>query len=218
MPGLASLEDHVLMLNKHWVPLDTCIVKHAFVRLWNDHARFMDTETFALHDLDGWLKLPVDEEKCAYVRTSRFLVRVPEVIILVSGAMPKARDMTWSGRNLRRRDRCTCQYCGMRLPPEKLTIDHVLPKTRGGRTSFENCVLACKKCNTFKADRTPEEAGMKLIERPEMKILHPSNRVMWNKPYKPTWSPLHRVHPRNFKQSWKKFVADKLEASMAMTT
>jgi 5-methylcytosine-specific restriction endonuclease McrA len=218
MSGLASLEDHVLMLNKHWVPLDTCTVKHAFGRLWTGTAKFLEVENFRMHELENWLDLPVDEDKNTYVRASRIMVRAPEVIILVSGAMPKARDMTWSRRNLLRRDRSTCQYCGMRMSPDRLTIDHVMPKRKHGKTCFENCVMACKKCNSYKADRTPAEAGMTLIERPEMKILHPSNKPMWTKPYKPTWSPLHRVHPKSFKQSWKQFVSDKLEASMAMTT
>jgi len=218
MSGIASLEDPVLMLNKHWVPLDTCTVRDSFGKLWTGTSKFLDVDTFRMHDLESWLDLPVEEDKCIYVRTSRIKVRAPEVIILVSGVMPKVRDMTWSVRNLRRRDRHTCQYCGARLPTDKLTVDHVYPKRRGGKTGFENCVLACKKCNSFKADRTPAEAGMALIERPEMKILHPSNKAMWTKPYKPTWSPLHRVHPKSFKQSWKQFVSDKLEASMAMTT
>jgi len=218
MGGLASLEDHVLMLNKHWVPLDTCTVRHAFGRLWAGTAKFMETETFKMYDLEAWLDLVVDKENCTYVRASRIIVRAPDVIILVSGAMPKARDMSWSRKNLLRRDRSTCQYCGQRFGSEKLTIDHIIPRRKGGKTSFENCVMSCKKCNSYKADRTPAEAGMTLIERPEMKILHPSNKAMWTKSYKPTWSPLHRVHPKSFKQSWKKFVADKLEASMAMTT
>lgn len=72
--------------------------------------------------------------------------------------------MAFSKRAIFVRDKHTCQYCSKK--PSKLTIDHVIPKARGGKTTFDNCVAACLNCNTTKNDRTPEEAGMKLLKHP----------------------------------------------------
>ena len=74
------------------------------------------------------------------------------------------RKMTYSNHGVFARDKNTCVYCGKK--PHKLTIDHVVPKAQGGKTSYENCVAACFDCNVTKNNRTPEEAGMRLLKRP----------------------------------------------------
>jgi 5-methylcytosine-specific restriction endonuclease McrA len=84
-----------------------------------------------------------------------------------------------------------CQYCGCRPRSEELTIDHVVPRSQGGKSTWENCVLACVKCNHSKADRTPERAGMKL----RTPAKHPS------------WNPIYSQHATRFK-SWAKFISD----------
>jgi len=213
----SKLDDYVLELNKHWVPLDTCTVAHAFSRLWTGSAKFLDTETFTLVGLEEWLEKPVYEDT-PYVSTSHRKIRIPEVIILTTHSMPTARTMVWSRRNLMRRDRYLCQYCAKSLQSKDLTIDHVFPRRRGGKTEWKNTVMSCYGCNSKKRDRTPKEANMRLIDRPEMKILHPRDSSQWNIPYEPTWSPLHRVNPSRFKKSWKQFVTDKLETALEQTT
>lgn len=79
-----------------------------------------------------------------------------------------SRHIKYNRQRVFLRDKYTCQYCGAK--PSKLTIDHVMPESRGGKTTYENCVTACFECNCFKDDRTPEEAGMKLRRKP----FHPS--------------------------------------------
>ena len=72
----------------------------------------------------------------------------------------------------------TCQYCGVKPGSEELTIDHIVPRAQGGVTSWENCALACVKCNSFKADRTPRQAGMKLAtvpKKPRMQFFRTDN-------------------------------------------
>jgi 5-methylcytosine-specific restriction endonuclease McrA len=98
----------------------------------------------------------------------------------------------FSRRNLFRRDHNQCQYCGLRPGTAELSIDHVFPRSRGGKSSWENCVLACMDCNRRKRDRTPEEAGMRMLKRPE----------------KPRWSPVLEVPVGRVRQSWERFVSE----------
>ena len=79
-------------------------------------------------------------------------------------------NFNFSRKALVKRDRSTCLYCGQKLTASQITVDHVLPRAQGGITSFTNCVVACQDCNNRKADRTPEQAGMKLMRKPT----HPS--------------------------------------------
>jgi 5-methylcytosine-specific restriction endonuclease McrA len=76
------------------------------------------------------------------------------------------------------RDRNTCQFCGAVFPSSELTLDHVVPRSRGGRSSWENLVACCYRCNNSKGDRTPEEAGLKLARRPRPFTLHTSRQLM----------------------------------------
>lgn len=210
------LHDPVLVLNKSWNPVDTCTVKKAFSRLFDDRARFMQTENdlFLLHDVMSWLELPVYPGMPA-VSTSRFEIRAPEILVLTdSDHIQKRRTLQFSRRNLARRDRMTCQYCGCGPGTKALTIDHVVPKASGGRSVWDNCVLSCWECNSEKRNRTPDAANMQLRVRPEMKILHPNSPEKWRKPYAPAWSPVFRVSPAKAKESWKKFVDPKVLETM----
>ena len=98
----------------------------------------------------------------------------------------------FSRRNLYRRDGNRCQYCGKRLPTSELSIDHVVPRARGGRTTWENCVLACIPCNVRKGSRELREVGMNL--------LRPATR--------PKWSPCLTVNVGRRRASWEKFVSE----------
>jgi 5-methylcytosine-specific restriction endonuclease McrA len=205
---MSILNDHVLMLNKSWVPVGTCTVKSAFARLFEDKAKFLTPEDFELHGLESWLEKPPLNDGGA-IKTSRVSLRVPEVIILHSSIVPKRRLMQFSRRNLARRDRYVCQYCGTKPSVELLTVDHVMPKRRGGKSTWQNCVLSCVKCNHKKADRIPTEAGMHLIERPEKKYSNPDDRSSWTQPYAPGWSPIFKVPIGKIKPSWSNFISEK---------
>ena len=105
--------------------------------------------------------------------------------------MPR-QGVAFSRRNLYRRDANTCQYCGRRPGTHELSIDHVLPRSRGGLSTWQNCVLSCMRCNCKKGSRLPVEAGMRLL-RP---------------PMPPSWSPTLEVPVGRVRQSWEKFVSD----------
>ena len=139
---------------------------------------------------DDWAEIrPKDDE--AFVQAVRMRLRAPEVITLIECDRVPRTTVTFSRRNLFRRDRWTCQYCGKRPESDGLTIDHVIPRSRGGVSRWDNCVLACAECNRRKANRTPAEAHMRLR----------------NKPKAPRWSPLFAVQDVRI-ESWSKFISE----------
>ncbi|MFA5023351.1 MAG: HNH endonuclease [Patescibacteria group bacterium] len=93
---------------------------------------------------------------------------MPSIIRLLTKIPWRAHSarIAFSRKNLLLRDDCRCQYCGIKISKNIATIDHVIPRSRNGTTDFSNCVICCKKCNGIKANRTPEEAGMRLIKKP----------------------------------------------------
>ena len=135
--------------------------RSSLVLLWNQAAFVVDPDDFQLCSWSDWAKLtPKDGE--LFIRTVKFRLRVPEVLTLTRHDRPRYNAVTFSRRNLFKRDHTTCQYCGCRPGTEELTIDHVIPRSQGGQTTWENCALACVACNARKANRTPEQANMKL--------------------------------------------------------
>lgn len=91
----------------------------------------------------------------------------PSILRLKSQIHQKAKYPAFSKENVTRRDKSSCQFCGIKLSPNQVTIDHVIPKSRGGGNNFYNCVVSCFDCNNKKRNLTPEEAGMKLLKKPE---------------------------------------------------
>ena len=159
------LERPTLVLNRNWQPVGVASVARSLVMVWNETARVVDPEDYQLYGWLDWSKLvPRDGE--LYVSTVYSRIRVPEVVALVRYDGMPTSAVTFSRRNIYKRDRYTCQYCGTQPGSEELTIDHVLPRSQGGLSTWENCVLACISCNKRKADRTPEQARMPLEERP----------------------------------------------------
>lgn len=93
--------------------------------------------------------------------------KLPAVIVLSRYVKFHFKIMTVRREDIMLRDKNQCQYCGKSLPKNKLTLDHIYPKSRGGQNTWLNLVAACKKCNQKKGDRTPKEANMKLIAKPK---------------------------------------------------
>lgn len=199
------LMEPVLVLNKHWQGVDTTTVKKAFCDICAGAGRFVNTADFALHDIDSWIDLPVRGGDLS-ISSAYLSIRVPEIIVLKSGVAPTKKVMAFSKKNLLRRDRQTCQYCGIRPGPHALTMDHVHPRAQGGKSSWMNCVMSCKPCNTRKANRTPDQAGMPLRPRPEMQMTHPDDKRKWSMPYEPAWSPVFKIHAGSYKASWQGFI------------
>ena len=184
------LDQRTLVLNRHWVPIGTTSVRTALCLLYREAARAVRTEDYSVHDFDSWASLRVaEEEPC--IRTVRLRLKVPEVVLLTHYEAFPRRRVTFSRRNIYRRDRYTCQYCGVKLPPEELSVDHLLPRSRGGRSSWANCVLSCLRCNRRKGNRTVEEAGMRLIRHPA----------------EPPWTPCVTIPLGHRRTSWEHFIS-----------
>lgn len=186
----AVLTRPTLVLNRNWQPVGVVTVAKALIKLWNDAARVIDPDDYQQYNWADWATLtPNEDELC--IRTSRMRLRVPEVVALTHYDRVPINSVTFSRRNIFKRDRFTCQYCGAQPGSEELTIDHVLPRAQGGTSTWENCVLACVECNARKADRTPEQASM------------PLKRL----PVRPQWRPLYALHGARI-DSWARFVSE----------
>jgi len=187
------LKERALVLNKNWTAVATTTIHKAMSLLCRETAQVICPETYEAVTLDEWIRRSeslTPEEKA--IKTPRFRVRMPEVILLRKfGGRPK-RLVAFTRRNLYKRDIYTCQYCGKKLPTEDLTIDHVVPKSHGGKTTWENCVLACYNCNAKKANKTLRESGLKLLKKPS----------------RPEWYPLNEVEKKDRPKSWQQFVSD----------
>ena len=159
----------VLVLNRNWQAINTRTPAEAFCQMATGVATALEIageDQIRPVPWDEWITLPIREQDEA-VRTVRGLIRVPTVIVLANFArVPKKRPKL-SARTIRERDGNRCQYTGKPLKHDEGSIDHVLPRSRGGRDTWENCVWASKAINQQKADRTPEEAGLKLLKKPK---------------------------------------------------
>jgi 5-methylcytosine-specific restriction endonuclease McrA len=164
------LNAHVLVLNRSWVAVHVTHVRRAVTLVFQEQARIVDPEDFALYNFEEWAHLSMTKDGewagARFLHTPAFRFRVPEVILLNHFNGFVRREVRFTRRNIFLRDRHRCQYCGTRPARQELTIDHVVPKSRGGTDSWDNLVTACVTCNVRKGDRTPEEAGMHLLRRP----------------------------------------------------
>jgi len=111
-------------------------------------------------------KVEVVEEYEEDIRSVSLTIKMPAVVRLLRNMAGRNMAVRFSRINVLSRDGFRCQYCGRRLPPPELSFDHVMPRSRGGRTAWDNITTCCYPCNKRKGDRTPEEAGMRLRSRP----------------------------------------------------
>ena len=192
MPAYA-LDGRTLVLNRSWTAISTTTVRNALGLLYRDVARAVCTETFLPHDFDSWTSLSRARAEGEFVQTVTLRVRVPEVVVLRHFNGFPRRTVAFSRRNLYRRDNFTCQYCGAQPGTELLSIDHVNPRSRGGRSTWENCVLSCLDCNKRKANRTLAEAGLRLDRRP----------------FRPAGGPAFEISLGTRRASWERFVSER---------
>ncbi len=176
MQNVRALESSVLVLNKFYAAVHIVNVKRAFALLFKESAEVvsMDNGQYNSYDFSSWVdvsafkaefELP-DEDQYESIRTVSIEIRVPKIIrLVVYDKLPKTR-VKFNRKNIFARDKNICQYCGKRFPTSELSLDHVVPRTQGGNSSWKNIVCACTNCNKHKGGRRPVEAGMKLIRKP----------------------------------------------------
>src|SRR3954452_6190439 len=158
----------VLVLNRNWQAINVRTPQEAFCMMASNVATGLEIEGDS-HirpvTWDEWITLPIRVQDNA-VNTVRGAIRVPTVIVAVNYAkVPKKRPKLCA-RTIRERDGNRCQYTGRLLRPDEGSLDHVVPRSRGGKDAWENLVWSAKEVNQKKADRLPHEAGLKLLSKP----------------------------------------------------
>lgn len=188
-----SINLPTLVLNKGWVPISIMPVKKAITKVAGGLATFLDTENYTTYSFEEWMSLPVEDGE-PFIQTSHSKIKVPEIIILSDYDKLPKREVKLTRRNLLIRDNYTCQYTGVRISMDTATIDHVIPRSKGGSSTWDNLVMCCLDVNAKKADKTLSEAGLVLAKKPE----------------KPKWSPIYarfaRLASANIPESWNKFI------------
>ncbi len=187
----AAVQRPVLVLNRHWLAVHVCTVKRAISLVYQEMAQIVN-ENYQTYDFDSWRELSkFGEDHAEMIRTPQFQIRAPKVIVLGRYQNSPPRTVRFNRRNIYMRDRHMCQYCGTHPNRDDLTIDHIIPRSRGGRSTWENVVLACTRCNTKKGNRLPNECGM-----------HPMTT-----PKRPSWMSTLRIIPGGEDRTvWERFV------------
>lgn len=188
------LNQHVLVLNRLWQAVNICTVRRALALLFEGHAQVVlsdDEGAYNTFNFNQWRDLSEQAPHPESINTISFRIRIPRVILLaVFDRLPK-KEVKFTRHNIFERDQNTCQYCGKVFERKDLNLDHVIPRDRGGPTTWENIVCSCILCNTKKANRTPQEAAMHLVRKPK----------------RPKWRPFVQVNLGfNHHDSWKRFL------------
>jgi len=173
----------VLVLNRNWQAVNVVGLRRAFSLLWADHARVINTRSgdFAPLDAADWIRFSEETGPHAedeVVHTVRLRILIPKVLLLRSFDRLPLSEIKFNRENIFIRDNYTCQYTGKRCRASDLTLDHVIPRERGGRTSWENIVTCRRDINSLKANRLPHEAGLKLIRKPGKPKLRPFSAIV----------------------------------------
>jgi 5-methylcytosine-specific restriction endonuclease McrA len=190
-PTPRGLDARVLVLNRVFQPVAVTRAQRAFGLLFSGAARALD-EQFRSFDFESWAELSCElgTGDLDVIHTPRMILKVPRVIVLQAYDRLPRTHVRFSRQNIYLRDGFTCQYCGKTLPRSQLNLDHVVPRSRGGRTSWENVVCSCVRCNLVKGGRSPEQAGMRLLKQPA----------------KPSWSSLTPSFARVPYKEWLPFL------------
>ena len=179
----AAMQASVLALNRAYAPVHVVAVRRAFTLLYKGLAEVVSVEDgqYQTFDFDRWRELSdakqAIEELCEWddwIRTVSFSIQVPRVIRLLDYDRVPRNAVKFNRRNVFLRDENRCQYCGKKFGNSHLSLDHVVPRSRGGPSTWDNIVCACLKCNVRKGGRTPQEAGMRLFRLPSRPARSPS--------------------------------------------
>lgn len=158
----------VLVLNRNWQAIGVKTPAEAFGMMATGNATALQIsgdDFMSPVRWEDWLKLPVrDGDNC--IGTVHGPVRVPTVLVLARFDKVPKRRPKFCAKAIWERDGGVCQYTGRKLKPNEGNIDHVVPVSRGGKSTWDNCVLADKKVNSKKGSKLPDEAGLKLLRRP----------------------------------------------------
>ncbi len=198
-----ALEASVLVLNRSYLAVHVVNVRRAFALLYRENAEVIDFEDgqFANYDFSSWLEVSelraysleepsLDAEgrlHYDWIRAVNMAIQVPRVIRLICFDRQPQQTLRLNRRNLFARDDHRCQYCGDNFPTQQLSVDHVMPRSRGGKTTWDNVVCSCVRCNTKKGGRTPREAKMQLMRPPSKPRHNPMLAMKMQNPKYASW-------------------------------
>lgn len=195
----APLDRQVLVLNRLWQPVNTCCARRAFTLLFLDHAHVVNSDennVFSTHDIESWISLSSSlrtADAADLVRSVSHAFLLPKIIVLQSFDRLPKKEIKFTRENVFQRDGYTCQYCVTTFEMKELNIDHVIPRDKGGKTTWENVVCSCIRCNTKKANKLPAEANM----------------FPRQKPAEPRWRPFlsgNRQAQQHYDEAWRHFL------------
>lgn len=169
----SGLDCNVLVLNKHYMAIRIVGAKRAFSLLFRDLAEVVSLEEgrYSNYDFESWcevsqLRRDFEPDGHDWVSTVNFHIAVPRIIRLLFYDRLPRNEVKFNRRNIFARDKNHCQYCGKHFPTSELSLDHIIPRSLGGKATWENIVCACPACNVKKGSQTIKHAGMKLIQKP----------------------------------------------------
>lgn len=198
-PELQSgLDCNVLVLNKNYMAIRIVRARRAFSLLFRELAEVITFEEgrYSAYDFQSWCDVSLfrrnfEPNEHDWVSTVNFHIAVPRIVRLLFYDRLPRNKVKFNRRNIFARDKNHCQYCGEKYPTSELSLDHVIPKSMGGKAVWNNIVCACTRCNARKGGRTPKQAGITLIQ----------------KPARPKHNPLIHIHLGHQRyHSWKQFL------------
>ena len=208
---MVAASKKVLLLNRNWSAVGVVGLHRAVTLLFSEYedgepkARVITPPpkgSYEVWDWGDWAAMKPDEGEEGLVSAS-VIYRIPEVVLLTRYESVPVHKINFCRRAIWKRDDFTCQYCGRRPPQDECTLDHILPKSIGGDTSWTNCVLACYQCNSQKADRRPENAYRPKDKKKARKWTGPSPMRLLNRPQKPEYSIIRdRTKPLDTWKHW----------------
>lgn len=202
----AILSSPVLVLNRLWQPVQTCSVRRALKLLCLGHAEVVQTEgeaKYQTHSLSSWAAHSMSDIEALsseLIHSVRVAILVPKIIVLAAYDRLPRMKVKFSRHNIFLRDKFTCQYCQRKFSEKDLNLDHVYPRDKGGKTTWENIVTSCIRCNTRKANKLPHEVNMRLLKDPK----------------RPRWRPVFAMKSEvGADKSWDQFIQpDKEQVQM----
>ncbi len=184
------LGQQVLVLNRLWQAVNVCSVRRALTLLFQGQAQVVFNHgdgSFQTYSFREWRDLSENRPDPESIHAISFKIRVPRVILLMVFDQLPAKEVKFTRHNIFERDKNTCQYCGKVFERKDLNLDHVVPRDRGGPTTWENIVCSCIPCNTRKGNRTPQEARLRLVRKPRRPKWRPFLHVQVGLPTHDQW-------------------------------
>lgn len=186
---MKKLNKPILVLNKLWLAIRIKTLKEAIKILSRGRACVVNPNDYQMYKWEDWIKVKVLEDE-DYIKASHYKIKIPEVIVLISYKEVPNYNIKFSKKNIFKRDRYICQYTGKEVSLNNADVDHIIPKSKGGKTTWDNCVVCSKDVNRKKSDKLLNDTKYKLIKKPK----------------KPTYISLLIDKKMKIPKSWEKFI------------